>query len=82
MIRKMTIKREQELRIKKDGTTTLEDYAAFLENSVPSPILAEEDLILSIAWEEAEAFMVGDKSAEDAAGIIQRRIHLYLDENR
>lgn len=74
--------KQHELRIKKDGTTTLEDYAAFLENSVPSPILAEEDLILSIVWEEAEAYMVGDKSAEDVAGIIQRRIQLYLDENR
>lgn len=74
--------KEQELRIKKDGTTTLKDYAAFLENSVPSPILAEEDLILSIVWEEAGAFVVGDKSAEDVAGIIQRRIQLYMDENR
>lgn len=48
----------------------------------PVPILAEEDLMLSIVWEQAEAFMVGDKSAEDAAGIIHKRIQLYLDENR
>lgn len=74
--------KKQELRIKKDGTTILEDYAAFLENCVPSPVLADEDLILSIVWEEAQAYMVGDKSAEDVAKIIQRRLQVYMDENR
>lgn len=74
--------KKQEVRIKEDGTTTLEDYAAFLEGCNPPPALADSDLIQSIVWEEAEAFIVGDKSAEDVGKIIQRRIQVYLDENR
>lgn len=74
--------KKQEVRIKEDGTTTLEDYASFLENCSPPPALVDKDLILSIVWEEAQAFMIGDKSAEDVARTIQSRIQLYLDENR
>lgn len=74
--------KKHELRIKEDGTTTLEDYAAFLENCVPHPESAEENLILSIVWEEAESYIAGDKSAEKVAEIIQSRVQLYLDENR
>ena len=64
------------------GTTTFDDYAAYLESCVPSPVIAEEDLIKSIVWEEAEAYINGDKSAEEVAGIIHSRIQLYLDESR
>ena len=74
--------KDQELRIKEDGTTTFDDYAAFLESCVPSPVIAEEDFIKSIVWEEAEAYINGDKSAEEVAGIIHSRVQLYLDENR
>lgn len=74
--------KDHELRIKEDGTTTFDDYAAYLESCAPSPVIAEEDFIESIVWEEAEAFINGDKSAEEAAGIIHSRVQLYLDENR
>ena len=74
--------KDQELRIKEDGTTTFDDYAAFLESCVPSPVIAEEDFIKSIVWEEAEAYINGDKSAEEVAGIIHSRVQLYLDENQ
>ncbi len=74
--------KDQELRIKEDGTTTFDDYAAYLESCVPSPIIAEEDIIKSIVWEEAEAYINGDKSAEEVAGIIHSRVQLYLDENK
>ena len=65
--------KDQELRIKEDGTTTFDDYAAFLESCVPSPVIAEE---------EAEAYINGDKSAEEVAGIIHSRVQIYLDENQ
>ena len=74
--------KDEELRIKEDGTTTFDDYAAYLESCVPSPVIAEEDFIKSIVWEEAEAYINGDKSAEEVAGIIHSRIQLYLDESR
>ena len=74
--------KDQELRIKEDGTTTFDDYAAFLESCVPSPVIAEEDFIESIVWEEAEAYINGDKSAEEVAGIIHSRVQIYLDENQ
>lgn len=71
-----------ELRIKEDGTTTLDDYRAFIEKCVPAPEVIAEDLIKSIVWEEAEAYIKGDKSAEEVAGIIHSRVQLYLDENQ
>ncbi len=74
--------KDQELRIKEDGTTTFDDYAAYLESCVPSPIIAEEDIIKSIVWEEAEAYINGDKSVEEVAGIIHSRVQIYLDESR
>ena len=74
--------KDQELRIKEDGTTTFDDYAAFLESCVPYPLIEGEDFIKSIVLEEAEAYINGDKSAEEVAGIIHSRVQLYLDENR
>ena len=74
--------KDHELRIMEGGTTTFDDYAAYLESCVPSPVIAEEDLIKSIVWEEAEAYINGDKSAEEVAGIIHSRVQLYLDENQ
>ena len=38
--------------------------------------------IINIVNEEAESFFSGQKSARDAAGIIQSRVQLYVDENR
>lgn len=74
--------KDYELRIKEDGTTTFDDYAAFLESCVPAPVIEGEDFITSIVWEEAEAFINGDKGAEETAGIIHSRVQLYLDENQ
>ncbi len=38
--------------------------------------------VTNIVNEEAESFFSGQKSARDAAGIIQSRVQLYVDENR
>ncbi len=35
-----------------------------------------------IILEEAEAYFRGDKTADEAAEIIQKRIQLYLEEQR
>lgn len=68
------------LQVREDGATVLHDYKAFLENCVPAP---EWNLLMeNIIWEEAEAYMEGDKSAREAAHIINSRIQLYLNENQ
>lgn len=67
-----------ELCIKEDGSTILEDYATLLESLVPYP--GTYDAIISIVWEEASAYVDGDKSAEAVAKIVDSRIQLYLDE--
>ena len=36
--------------------------------------------IISIIWEEADTFFEGEKSARDAAKVIQSRVSLYLME--
>ena len=40
----------------------------------------EDEVIMNIIYEEAESFFRGQKTAEDAAGMIQNRVQLYLDE--
>ena len=40
----------------------------------------EDDVIMNIIYEEAESFFRGQKTAADAAGMIQNRVQLYLDE--
>ena len=40
----------------------------------------EDKVIMNIIYEEAESFFRGQKTAEDAAGMIQNRVQLYLDE--
>ena len=68
------------LCVKEDGSTTLEDYAALLESLVPYP--GTYDAIESIVWEEAAAYINGDKSAQEVVKIVDSRIQLYLDERR
>lgn len=70
--------RGQELCIKEDGSTILEDYIALLENCVPYP--GTYETIESIVWEEAAAYVSGDKSAAEVARIVDSRVQLYLDE--
>ena len=38
--------------------------------------------LTNIITEEAEPFFKGQKSAKDAAGVIQNRIQIYVNENR
>lgn len=68
------------LQVREDGTTVLHDYKAFLESCVPA--LASNTQLENIIWEEAQAFIEGDKSAREVAQIINSRVQIYLDENR
>ena len=40
----------------------------------------EDEVIINIIYEEAESFFHGRRTAEEAAGLIQNRVQLYLDE--
>lgn len=70
--------RGNQLVIKEDGTTTLDDYIDLLEGCVPYPNKYEE--IINIVWEEAQSYIAGDKTAKEVAKIIDNRMQLYLDE--
>lgn len=66
--------------IKPDLTSYLEDFLEFLESSTPKPYCPSQ--IENILREEGSAYFASDKSAEVTADIIQRRVQLYLDENK
>ena len=55
-----------------------EAYEQFLESCVPRPKSHED--IESIVWEDASSYIEGNKSAEEAAKIVDNRVQLYLDE--
>lgn len=64
---------------KPDGTSYVEEYIAFLDSCIPSPV--EDEIIASIVLEEAQPYFSGDKNIDTVIGIIQSRVQLYLDEN-
>lgn len=41
----------------------------------------EDDVIIQIIHEEAQAYYSGQKSAEDVAAVIQNRVQIYVSEN-
>ncbi len=69
-----------ELDVKADGSTFVEDYYNLLMNCVPEPL--SNTVIDSIVSEELDAFYHGDRDATATADIIQRRVQLYLDEQK
>ena len=68
------------LDLKPDGTTYLEEYLAFLDSCVAEPHFPTA--ISTILSEELPAYFNGDKSVDDTAEIIHRRVQLYFDENK
>jgi ABC-type glycerol-3-phosphate transport system substrate-binding protein len=60
-----------------DGSSFLPEYMEIMEKGVAYP---SDGPIWRIVSEEAGAYFAGDKSAEEAAEIIQRRVWLYLNE--
>ncbi len=67
-----------ELEGKPDGSSYLQEYVELLDTGVPETWMMTE--LRSIIMEEAAAFFNGDKSAKDAAVLIQNKVQLYLDE--
>ena len=70
----------QQIAVKPDGTSYLEEYLAFVENCEPKPYWPTE--IRNIIGEDISLFFEGKKSAAEVAETIQRRVQLYLDETR
>ncbi len=63
------------------GNATQAEMDAFL--AYVEGITAGNDTdpnIYTIFWEEAEMFLAGDQTAEEAAGMIQSRVTIYLSE--
>ena len=69
---------EHEIPVLSNGKTTIEAGAEFLESCVPAPIVYSE--IGNIMREELTSYFNGDKSAQEAADILQNRVQLFLDE--
>lgn len=63
---------------KPNGECYIDDYVEFLRKLGPLP--GYGSVISDIVLEEAEYYFNGTKSAEQAAGIIDNRVQLYLDE--
>lgn len=66
--------------LKPDGTAYLEEFLDFLEGCRAGSKWPPQ--IEQILEEELTAYFKGDKSAQDAAGLVQNRVQLYLDERR
>ncbi|MCM1058643.1 MAG: extracellular solute-binding protein [Firmicutes bacterium] len=64
--------------LKPDGTTYLEEFMDLLENCEARDIWPAQ--IKQILTEELEPYFQGDRTAKEAAGLIQNRVQLYLDE--
>ncbi|MCM1025303.1 MAG: extracellular solute-binding protein [Roseburia sp.] len=57
----------------------LDQVLAYMESVTTAPF--EDRDLLNIIREEAGSFFSGQKSAEDAAAVIQRRAQMYVQEN-
>lgn len=66
--------------LKPDGTAYLEEFLDFLDGCRAGGRWPTQ--IEQILEEELAAYFKGDKSAQDAAGVVQNRVQLYLDEGR
>ncbi|MBD5529894.1 MAG: extracellular solute-binding protein [Lachnospiraceae bacterium] len=64
---------------KPDGTSYVEEYIAFMDSCILSPI--KDARVASIVLEEVEPYFAGDKDMDTVIGIIQSRVQMYLNEN-
>lgn len=63
-----------------DGTSYLEEFLQIAEFGIP--YATELDAIRGIMQEESDVCFAGDRSPQETAEVIQRRVQLYLDETR
>ncbi|MCM1194071.1 MAG: extracellular solute-binding protein [Butyrivibrio sp.] len=64
--------------LKPDGSTYLEEFMDLLENCEVKDKWPAQ--ITQILTEEMEPYLQGDRTAKEAAKLIQNRVQLYLDE--
>ncbi|MDE5747533.1 MAG: extracellular solute-binding protein [Acetatifactor sp.] len=69
----------QILSTKPDGTAYVEEYIAFMDSCILSPI--KDARVASIVLDEVEPYFAGDKDMDTVIGIIQSRVQTYLNEN-
>lgn len=62
-----------------DGSSYLEEYLNLMEDGA---IICTEYDILNIILEEASAYFSDDKSVQETADVIQKRVQNYLDERK
>ena len=62
-----------------DGSSYLDEYLILMEEGA---VLSTEYEIQNIVLEEAASYFSGDKSEQEAANVIQRRVQNYLDEKK
>lgn len=61
-----------------DGTTSIHEVNAFLEQCVPAPRIYP--VVQDIIMEEVEAYYVGDRTVEEVAANIDNRVQIYVNE--
>lgn len=69
-----------ELTTKPDNTTYLEEFMTFAESCEPLPYCPQD--IMVIIAEELPSYFNSDRSAEETADIIHRRVQLYFNEKK
>ena len=62
-----------------DGTSSVDEANALLASCVPARELPQA--LFDILYEEQRDYVKSDRSAQEAARIIDNRVQLYLDEN-
>ncbi len=67
------------LKGRKDGSSYLDEYMALMDAGEP---LTVEYSIRDIVIEEAAAYFAGEKTEIEVAGIIQKRVQNYLNEQK
>lgn len=68
------------LPAKEDGSSYLEEYLELLESAVPTAVDSED--IFNLVMEEADSYFQADKDIDTVIDIIQKRVQLYLDEQK
>lgn len=68
------------LPAKEDGSSYLEEYLELLKSAVPTAV--DSDNIFNMVMEEADSYFQADKDIDTVVDIIQRRVQLYLDEQK
>lgn len=68
------------IAVKPDGTSYVEEFLEFVKSCTPKPYCPPQ--ISDILWEEGKVYFESSRSAEETADVIQRRVWLYLEENK